>query len=468
MTDGRSLAADSAGFWQAVGQSMCAGPLLSVALFGGIVAGIGGSAGPFVLVVTTIGIIGVSFVLATFAARHPNAGSIYGFFLGGTRSAGLAAFGAGIYFYGLLFLGAGGIYIGFGLVFQQFAASYLGFSPEWWVVSLIAAVAVFTLNVVGIRPTVRAQLAVLGVSAIPFLILAGKVLAVGGAHGNTWSVFNPSAPTAGDAWAAFLFCIILFLGFELSSALGEEARRPGRTIPWAMVATVAILGCFYILMQYTGTIGFGLGASGTAAWAASPDGLAILGGRYLGSWDEVWIYLSVLLDILAVASGFTTSLARGLFALGRDRVLPGYLGGLSRAKTPMRANAAILIGAFAMIGGFALAPIQPKLEAFVVTAGVGALLMLLVYVGLGALLVVNPGPRAGRAARLLAAVVAVAVAGLGIYGSVWPFPAGSARWEIWFALIGVALAAGFAVLTTVRAPKVVEARAMAAAGSTAP
>lgn len=51
----RSLAADSAGFWQAVGASMCAGPLLSVALFGGIIAGIGGSAGPFTLVVITVG-----------------------------------------------------------------------------------------------------------------------------------------------------------------------------------------------------------------------------------------------------------------------------------------------------------------------------------------------------------------------------------------------------------------------------
>lgn len=468
MTDSRSLAADSAGFWQAVGQSMCAGPLLSAALFGGIIAGIGGSAGPFVLVVTTIGIMGVSFVLATFAARHPSAGSVYGFFRGSTRSAGLASFSAGIYFYGLLFLGAGGIYIGFGLVFQQFAASYLSFSPQWWVVSLIAAVAVFALNVVGIKPTVRVQLTILGASAIPFLILAGKILAVGGAHGNTWSVFNPGAPTAGDVWAAFLFCVILFLGFELSSALGEEARRPARTIPWAIVVTVSILGCFYILMQYIGTIGFGLGASGRSSWAASPDGLAILGGRYVGSWDEVWIYVGVLLDILAVASGFTTSLARGLFALGRDRVLPGYLSGLSRARTPMRANTVILIGAFAVIGGFALSPMEPKLEAFVVTAGVGALLMLLVYVALGVLAIARPGPRAGRAARLLAAVVAVTVAGLGIYGAVWPFPVGSARWEIWFALIGVALAAAFAVVTIVRGARAVASPAKQTAGTTAP
>ncbi len=442
----RSLAANSAGLWQAVGQSMAAGPLFSAALFGGIIAGIGGSAGPFVLAVTTIGMMAVAFVLATYARQYPNAGSVYGFFRSSVRPAGVAAFGAGVYFYGLLFLGAGGIYIGFGLVFQQFAARYLGFSPAWWAVSLIAALVVFAINILGIRPTVRAQLAILAVSAIPFLILAGKILATGGAHGNTWSVFNPSAPTVGDVFTAFLFCIVLFLGFELSSALGEEARRPGTTIPSAIVITVAIIGCFYILMQYVGTIGFGLRAA-AGTWAPSPNGLAVLGGRYLGSWDEVWIDVAVLLDILAVASGFTISLARGLFSLGRDGMLPAYLSGLSRTRIPLRAHVAILIGAFVIVIGFALCPIEPKLEAFVVTAGVGALLMLLVYVGLSALLLARRG---GRVTTAAAAAVALAVSGLGIYGSVWPFPAGTARWEIWFALLGVGLAAMFAGLTASR------------------
>jgi amino acid transporter len=466
MAESRSLAADSAGFWQAVGASMCAGPLLSVALFGGAIAGIGGSAGPFTLAVVTVGMMAVSFVLATFAARYPNAGSVYGFFKNGAGSTGLAAFGAGIYFYGLLFLGAGGIYIGFGLLFQDFAASYLGFSPQWWAVSLIAVVAVFVLNVVGIRPTVRVQLAILGASVIPFLVLAGKILAVGGAHGNTWAAFNPGAPAAGNVFTAFLFCVILFLGFELSTALGEEAKKPGKTIPSAIVVTVGVLGCFYMLMQYAGTIGFGLDKASLGAWAANPDGMAVLGGRYLGSWDEVWIYLGVLLDILAVASGFTTSMARGLFALGRDRVLPGFLGRLSRTGTPLRANAVILIGAFVMIGAFAAAPIQPKIEAFAVTAGIGGLLMLLIYLGLGAVLLFRPGNR--WPLRIVAAAVAVAVSGLGVYGSVWPFPSGTTRWEIWLSLIGIGLAAVFAAVTVARAPKLARTSAPETVAAPAP
>lgn len=439
-TQPQALAKDSAGFWQAMGQSMAVGPLFSAALFGGIIAGIAGSAGPFVLVVTTVGVVAVSFVIATFARRYPNAGSIYGFFKHGSRSNSLAHFGAGIYFYGLLWLGAGGIYIGFGLLFQEFAARYLGFSPPWWAPALLAVLAVFVVNVIGVRPSVRLQLAILAVSTIPFLILAVKILAVGGAHGNTWSAFDPSGPDAGSIFTAFLFCIILFLGFELSSALGEEAKRATKTIPWAVVATVVIVGGFYILMQYVGTIGFGMAAA-SKTWGASPNGLAVLAGRYVGSWDEAWIYVAVLLDILAVALGFTVSLARGLYSLGRDGVLPRWFSVLSRWKTPARANVVVVAAAFALVLGFLWAPIEPKFTAFVVTAGVGALLMLLVYVGLAGMLLAQRTPAKGRIIRLVMSAAAVAVAGLGIYGSVTPFPSGSTRWEIWFALVGVGLAA---------------------------
>lgn len=439
-TQRHGLAESSAGFWQAMGQSMAVGPLFSAALFGGIIAGIAGSAGPFVLVVSTVGVVAVSIVIATFARRHPNAGSIYGYFKHATRSKEVADFGAGIYFYGLLWLGAGGIYIGFGILFQQFAAHYLGFDPPWWAPALVAVLVVAAVNVVGVKPSVRAQLVILAVSAVPFLVLAVKVLAVGGAQGNTWRAFDPSAPSAGSIFSAFLFCIILYLGFELSAALGEEAKRATKTIPWAVVATVAAVGAFYILMQYVGTIGFGLAAA-QKTWGASPNGLAVLGGRYLGSWAEVWIYVAVLLDMLAVALGFTVSAARGLFSLGRDGVLPGWLAGLTRWRTPARANVTLVVGAFAIICGFLWSPLRTKFEAFVITAGVGALLMLLVYVGLGATLLVQAAPARGRVVRMVVAAVAMTVAGLGIYGSVTPFPSGPARWEIWFALVGVGAAA---------------------------
>jgi 4-amino-4-deoxy-L-arabinose transferase-like glycosyltransferase len=73
----------------------------------------------------------------------------------------------------------------------------------------------------------------------------------------------------------------------------------------------------------------------------------------------------------------------------------------------------------------------------VITAGVGALLMLLVYIGLSAIVLVQATPLQGRLVRILIVAVAMAVAGLGIYGSVTPFPSGPERWEIWFALVGV-------------------------------
>ena len=118
-------------------------------------------------------------------------------------------------------------------------------------------------------------------------------------------------------------------------------------------------------------------------------------------------------------------------------MLPRCLASVTRWKTPARANATIVVGAFAIVLGFLWSPLQTKFEAFVITAGVGAILMLLIYVGLGATLLVQATPARGRLVRMVIAAAAMTVAGLGIYGSVTPFPTGPARWEIWFALIGV-------------------------------
>jgi amino acid transporter len=162
------------------------------------------------------------------------------------------------------------------------------------------------------------------------------------------------------------------------------------------------------------------------------------------------MYMAVLLDMLAVALGFTVSTARGLYALGRDGVLPGWLATLTHRKTPARANATIVVGAFAIILGFLWSPLPTKFEGFVITAGVGALLMLLVYLGLGAALLVHAKPRRGRLVRMVVCAAAITVAGLGIYGSVTPFPSGPARWEIWFALMGVGVGAVLATIGALR------------------
>ena len=52
-------------------------------------------------------------------------------------------------------------------------------------------------------------------------------------------------------------------------------------------------------------------------------------------------------------------------------MLPRCLASVTRWKTPARANATIVVGAFAIVLGFLWSPLQTKFEAFVIAAGVG-------------------------------------------------------------------------------------------------
>src|SRR5436309_3222357 len=82
------------------------------------------------------------------------------------------------------------------------------------------------LNYFGIRVATRAMLAFAVISLIPMLILAVAIIAKGGAHGNTLSVFNPGTTSAGTALNGILIGVTLFVGFEAAAALGEECRHP--------------------------------------------------------------------------------------------------------------------------------------------------------------------------------------------------------------------------------------------------
>ena len=57
--------------------------------------------------------------------------------------------------------------------------------------------------------------------------------------GNSVSSFNPSnVAEGGSVFKGLLFAILMFVGFELAAALGEETKDPKKSIPTAVLATI--------------------------------------------------------------------------------------------------------------------------------------------------------------------------------------------------------------------------------------
>ena len=432
----------------AIAQSLAIGPVFSAVFLAVLIAGAAGGAAPFATLIGAVGTFAVGWVITIYARRYAGAGAIYDYLRRISPAIGL--FAAGMYFIGTLFLGGAGIYLALGVFGQQTLQAHLGWNIPWWAIAGLATVCIFLINHFGIRITTRVQLTLSVVSILPLLLLAIVIIARGGDSGNTFQAFNPgNAPTSG-IFQGVLFAITLFIGFEASASLGEETANPRQSIPRAVMGTVFIASVFYLVMLYASDIGFGL--SHAAAWASDPTPLDTLATRYVGSWLAVLIDFALLFDMLAVASAFTATSARGWFAMARHQLLPSFLARTSRFRTPLGGNLFVLVVALVLILVTALLNLN-VLTAFGITAAIGSLLIEAIYIGLalGAIRFLMQEP--GKWWRWLFLLVAIAVPFLGLYGSVVPFPAWPGSLGVYCALAGVLISAIWTVVMLLRYPQ---------------
>jgi amino acid transporter len=427
--------------------------VFSGALLGSILAGLSGGVGPFVIVVTTIGILGIGRVISEFARRYSGTGTVYEFI---ARSLGkrAAVFAAGIYHLAATALAGPGIAVIGGLLARDFFGSHMGIHWAWWVWALIVAVIILAVNVVGIQISVKAQLSLIVISVVPFLILFVKVLFDGGPSGNSLQGFNPGhVATGGSVFKGILFAILMFVGFELSAALGEETKDPKKSIPRAVLATIGIVAVFYVLTQYTFNIGFIDGNT-------TPD-FATLGEHYLNHFFGVWIELAVLLDVIAVGIGFQLAAARGVFSLARDRVLPHALARTNGKQLPILGSATVFVVTvvstlvmLAVWGTGLVDPTGPDLffntkifnGGFLGSTVIGGMLICFIY-----LLVCVGAMKLFATKNLLDLGGALLGAAACVLGIVSQFvsgtePVATAEWGKWYGIIIVGLVAVWALL----------------------
>src|SRR5688500_7780956 len=475
----------------AVAQSLAIGPMFSVALIlGGISRpdiGAGWNATLAVLI-ATLGVLAIGYVVALYARRFAGAGAVYEYLTHGAHP-WVGVLVAGFFFIGVLFLGGGGIYLGLGILLDGFWTAHISDSgPAWWVWGAIALAIVLVLNYIGVRIAVRAMLTFATLSFVPMLILAIVILAKGGEDGITLSMFNPSETswlgiTGGGVLGGVLLGILLFVGFEAAAALGEESHEPHRSIPRAVLGTIAAAGAFYVIMAFAFSIGYGKDAVSEGAWAFSPGPVSEMATRYVGEWFATLLELVVILDAMALALAICVLVGRGFFALGRDGLLPSAFAKVSRHDTPWVGN---LVVAFGGLGLFVLVwltdyaqrfviatpdgvvPLFPndQFATFILSATIGSFAVELVYLIL-AVFAFRLVPKAGNHWwQYLIVAVAVVTPILGFYGALNPDPhdRSNYNWEAIYWTLGLIVVAlvWFAVLIFTRRDKVDAAAAHAA------
>ncbi len=129
--------------------------------------------------------------------------------------------------------------------------------------------------------------------------------------------------------------IVSFTGFEKISTLAEEVRRPGRTLPLAIVGSVLVATLLYGMVLYVST---GVLSYEVMAEYAAP--LVEVADRFMSTVGVIGVSLAALLATAAATNAAIMASSRINFAMGRDHVLPDWFNQVHpRYLTPHRSVA---------------------------------------------------------------------------------------------------------------------------------
>ena len=419
------------------------GPVFSSAfvipLIVGVISATGkgaGGAAPLAVLIAAVGIFALGWIVATYARRVHAAGSLYDYVsmsLGG--QVGTAS--GWLYYSGTIALTAGLIVLMGGYLHDTLDAEFHHPIMQGWVWSVVIAAGIFLVLFLGVQISTRVQLTLALISVAVVLVFFLYVIVKLGSANDFAKAFNPS--TAPDGWSGVLFgvlyAVLIFVGFETAANLAEETAEPKRQIPRAVLLSVVIVSVFYLIAAYVEVAGFHFDLQVILSAAAAPL-FALASPSSAGGFGSVTLVrvmeLVVLLDMIAVAVGASVSSTRGVFAMARDRRLPGPLASVSsRYGTPLGAIVFLTVIDLLFIAAnqwwtslFALYGPPPSPHYFAIfswasTYGAFALVVVYALMALGSLRGVEGRVTPGL---ILAAIVGLALTGGAIYGSIYKVP----------------------------------------------
>jgi amino acid transporter len=182
------------------------------------------------------------------------------------------------------------------------------------------------------------------------------------------------------SWIFIQACIaiLILVGFESVTSMGEEAKNAKRDIPRAVLLSLAIQGGFCYLFEYFGANYFlnkGYTLTNAAASGAPLGDMMVIVGTWLfGSYAAGRAFMliqafTVFLALIGTTLSCMNTGARVTYAMGKDEEVPAHFGLLhGRTNTPHRSiwTLAVLSAIIGMItvtvylGGTTPAPLDPK------------------------------------------------------------------------------------------------------------
>ncbi|MEU7871256.1 APC family permease [Dactylosporangium sp. NPDC049140] len=330
----RTLARDRLGVPAVVFFVMsAAAPLTVVAglvTTGFAVTGVTGIPLAFLVVGAVLALFSVGYV--AMARRVANAGAFYAYVTQGLgRPFGVAAAWLALVAYNGLQVALYGL---IGAAVKPLLSDWAGINVPWWAVALIAwsVVAVLGMLRVDVNGKVLALLLLAEIAVMVVFDIADLLHPAGGTV--TFDTLKPSSLFVSAVGAVFVLGYLGFVGFESSVAFAEECKDPRRTVRVATYISVGLIAGLYALSAWAMSVAAGPDQIVAASREQGPEVVFNLAAAQLGGPAADVGHVLLVTSALAALISFHNLIARYTFALGREHVLPGWLGTTSHSGAP--------------------------------------------------------------------------------------------------------------------------------------
>jgi amino acid transporter len=384
----------------------------------------------------------VALSLNQFARRTTNSGSMYSYAMTGLGFTGGSMCGWCL-LWAYLFIGLAGT-----TGFTYFAQTLLQMVHVNMPPVFLFVLCLGTSFFIAYKDIKISTLITLGLEAFSiFFIMILAFIVLGHHHfaidTSQFSMKGTSLLTLGMGVVVAIFSLV---GFESSTAFGEEAVNPLKTIPRSIIWSLIITASFFVFITY-------VEVQGTAGYSTTLDKLGaplttlsqMYGVPFLGPITS----LGAMVSFFALASSCMNAGARVMFAMGRHEFFPSKVGAAHpKYGTPHVALSVYAIVMFTVVtscyyilvaNGFAVVDEFNDAGTMGAFGFVGAYTLIVLA---APMFLKRRGEMAAK--HIVLCAVAMVLMLIPIIGSVWPIPAPPVNafpyvflGYLWFGLIQV-------------------------------
>jgi APA family basic amino acid/polyamine antiporter len=271
-----------------------------------------------------------AFVCAELASVYPQTGGLY-IFLRDTFSP-LAGF---LWGWAMFWTMHSGIIAVIAMVCARYVGSFVETGPAGTrAIAVVVILALTALNYVGVGIGSRVQTAMTGakLAAIAALVVAGFALA-GGTPGSSAASVAPAATSVSNFLLAMVAGLFAYGGWHMVTYSAGETVMPARTVPFALVAGVAIVTACYIALNvvYLRTLPLESVRTSTRVAADVSDAL-------FGSGGSAVLAILVIVSTLGALTGIVLAGPRVYYSMAMDGLAVPWLGYVHPTfRTPSKA-----------------------------------------------------------------------------------------------------------------------------------